>query len=1166
MAPNTGNKALESSEEPIVPKIENIQKNVLTKRKTTIDIPASESFKVNGQSGNVRSPMISSYVGWKEIGGWEERDALTIDDELMLVNDETFFDNFIPDKFFGDWYHSVAILGVAGLLSFLIGYFKFSMAPMFYVATVASVLYRTSSKKYRSKLRDLVQKEFTVQKIESDYESMEWLNHTLSKLWPLIEPHVSKEIVMQVNQILLKEKSIPKFIKALWIDQFTLGVKPPRIDSVKTFPNTDRDIAVMDWTLSFTPHDHSDINAKKMKNYVNQYIVVKAKLFGLTIPVRVSDISFEVNTRLKFKLMEAFPHVETVNVQLLEVPDIDFIATLFGTSIFNWEILSLPGLHSFINQMAAKYMGPIVLPPFSFQLNLPKLLSKSPLSIGVLEIKIKNAEKLKLDASTLGTKNDSHNLYLQFKTQDKIIGKSKVISCTSNCTWNESIYVLLDSFTEPLAISLLEKREILKDKILGSLGYNLDSLNKKVGKEMNCSTTFLRSSKPVGNLNFTLRFHPTLEKKKLPDGTIEELPELNTGISKIVIERARGFNDDETNKQLSLYIELYVNGALVLTTKKKKSGDDSIFEWKNGFEFIVTNRRRAKAKFVIKDGKTNAEIGVLVENLNDLIDRQEIHKNWIPVNSDGAELKVTTHWRPVELGNNADSLIYNPPIGTVRVLINKANHLKHTKRIGPVDTYAKVMVNDVIRGKTIEKYQSSDPIWNEAIYVTVTSPNQKITIECMALEPLGPEISLGKFVLPTQNLFDKGIDGKYVEHIEEGHITSKLINSKGSSNGEIVYYLSFYPTVPVLSPEEIKDLERINKRKKLLEEDKKAKESNGMKLNRSDTDFFSKEENKIKDIESMFSNKMKLTLDELLSYNSGVFAFSILSGELPLPGLYVQVFLDSEPYARITSQRVSLRTIKTGLLADYMVKELEWSVTTLRVVTKPNSSRDDECVCEAIIPTIELIRNCYDNPSIVTLVGKRSAKVVIQASWFPINVTKLPQADLITNTGDLKISVIQGKDITDNTNGQCNPMVKVYLNDSTESVFKTKAVKKTTNPVWNETSEKILLSNRVNEYLKFKVFDSRVGKNSTVIDEGILPLSKINPESEENELTVPLKNNNGLLELNLKFEPRYAYKLDKPPTNVTDFSSKGINSGIKVGATVVGVGATGLGKIKTTLF
>lgn len=56
--------------------------------------------------------------------------------------------------------------------------------------------------------------------------------------------------------------STPAFLESIKMTTFTLGTKAPRIDSVRTFPKTPDDVVLMDWKLSFTPTDMSDITPR----------------------------------------------------------------------------------------------------------------------------------------------------------------------------------------------------------------------------------------------------------------------------------------------------------------------------------------------------------------------------------------------------------------------------------------------------------------------------------------------------------------------------------------------------------------------------------------------------------------------------------------------------------------------------------------------------------------------------------------------------------------------------------------------------------------------------------------------------------------------------------------------------------------------------------------
>lgn len=1094
----------------------------------------------------------ASYVGWQQISGWEENDALTPEDELLDLNTETILDNVIPDKFYGDWYHFVGIFGLGGSLSFFFGYFKFSLAPVFIIMALLGLYARTNSKKYRQSIRDLIEKEFAVDKIENDYETLEWLNTFLDTYWPIIEPTVSHDIVREVNKILSDNPAIPSFIKNLWIDTFSLGVKPPRIEKVKTFSNTSPDVAIMDWTVSFTPHDLSDMDIKKLKNYVNQVVIVKAKLLGIKLEVAISEISFKVDIRLKFQLMPDFPHIETVNIQLLTVPEIDFVARLFTDSIFSWELLAIPGLYTMVQFLAKKYMGPILLPPFSLQLNIPQLLSKSNLSVGVLEIDVKKATKLRLPSSMFSSKN----LYIQFKVSHQKLARTKVATDSQHPEWNEKLYILLPSFNEPLNVSIVNERKNIKDKSLASFDFDLNKLSHD-NIQKNLSQKFLNNLKPAGVLDFNAKFYPAIERKTLPDGSVEELPDLNTGLAKICIKACRGINDDIT-KKVSAYAELYINTKLELTTSKCTK--TNVLEWNAEHELLVMNRHTSRCKIILKD-RNGKEIGSTVQSLNDLIDRQNIEKTWIPLKGTKIEICVSTFWKPVQFDEESSALIYNAPIGTVRMFVNKATFVGQPTSKNP---YIRVLVNNITKDRTSDATDIKNCSWNESMYVTVSSPNQKISLECMEVTDTGHHRSVGKFDVPIQDMFDKDDSDRYIEKIEDKKKVGKLVKAN-ETVAELSYYISFYPTLPVLTIDELNELDILNERKKKLEVLKlKSLETGESTID--EKKHIETEELEIKDSEDMYSNKMKLDIDELLQYNSGVIAITVLDGEVSQPGLYVQTYFDASGHSRYTSPRIAIRTIQTGWIMDAMISELEWSVTTFRVTKWRNSNKADDCICELAIPTIELVKNCYKQPSIVALTGKSTAKLTVRVSWFPTNPTKLPLSDLIINSGDMSITVSSAEDLdAGDSNGRSDPYVKLYLNNAKEPFLETRHKKRTRSPTWDETAN-VVVNNRVNDHLHIDVLDFESSNKSKILGQAVVSLSEVDPD-EPTTLDIPLVtpsgNDCGVIHLDFSFSPRYTLNVTKQTIRNNNGEIPGLDfiPGIKVGTTAVNAGVSTLGVI-----
>lgn len=71
-------------------------------------------------------------------------------------------------------------------------------------------------------------------KLETDTESLEWINSFLVKFWPIYAPVLCETIVNSVDQVL--SASTPAFLDSLRMKTFVLGTKPPRLEHVKTYP------------------------------------------------------------------------------------------------------------------------------------------------------------------------------------------------------------------------------------------------------------------------------------------------------------------------------------------------------------------------------------------------------------------------------------------------------------------------------------------------------------------------------------------------------------------------------------------------------------------------------------------------------------------------------------------------------------------------------------------------------------------------------------------------------------------------------------------------------------------------------------------------------------------------------------------------------------------
>lgn len=216
---------------------------------------------------------------------------------------------------------------------------------LFIILATCATYYQLSSKRVRHRARDDITREVSKQRLFTDSESVDWMNNFLSRFWLIFEPVLSATIVASVDQTL--SSVAPAGIDSMRMTHFTLGTKAPRIDFIRTHPNTEDDVVVMDVKLSFTPNDTADLTTRQAADKVNPKIVLTIK-FGkgkvvLSKDLIVEDITFAGIMRIRLKLMNNYPHVQTVDFSFLEKPLIDFVAKPIG-----FDINMIPGLENFM--------------------------------------------------------------------------------------------------------------------------------------------------------------------------------------------------------------------------------------------------------------------------------------------------------------------------------------------------------------------------------------------------------------------------------------------------------------------------------------------------------------------------------------------------------------------------------------------------------------------------------------------------------------------------------------------------------------------------------------------------------------------------------------------------------------------------------------------------
>ena len=682
------------------------------------------------------------------------------------------------------------------------------LAWVFIIMACCGTYYRTSIRRVRRNFRDDVNREMAKARLETDNESLEWINSFLVKFWPIYAPVLCETIIASVDQVL--STSTPAFLDSMRMKFFTLGTKPPRMDHVKTYPKAEDDTVLMDWKFSFTPNDTMDLTTRQLKNKVNPKIVLEIRLgkgvISKGIDVIVEDFAFSGMMRVKVKLQIPFPHIEKVEICFLGRPEIDYVCKPLGGDTLGFDINFIPGLETFIQEQIHGNLAPIMYDPNVFPIEIAKMLAGNPVdtAIGVMAVTFHGAQGLKNPDKLAGTPDPYAVVSLNGREP---LGKTKTIKENANPRWNETIYIILVSLVDTLTFQVYDWNEYRKDKELGTATFALDNLEQATEHE-NLQLEVMGNGKARGVLQADVHFFPVLEGRKLEDGSMEAAPESNTGVARFTVEQAKDLDGTKSLVgQLNPYAVLLLNGKEIHQTRKLKRTNNPI--WYDGSkEILVTDRKTARLGLVIKDERdlgADPILGTYQIKLDDMMQLMEKGQEWY--NLAGAKVgraKLMLQWKPVAMkGITGGSGGYITPIGIMRLHFQNARDLRNVETMGKSDPYVRVLLSGIEKGKTVTFQNNLNPDWDEVIYVPMHSTREKLTLEVMDQENLGKDRSLGLVELSAADYIHQTEEGEYEVHDQKRPMSQPLrMQGKGQPKGKLNFTVAFYPTLNIVDPEE----------------------------------------------------------------------------------------------------------------------------------------------------------------------------------------------------------------------------------------------------------------------------------------------------------------------------------------------------------------------------
>ncbi|BCS23392.1 putative membrane bound C2 domain protein (vp115) [Aspergillus puulaauensis] len=1139
--------------------------------------------------------------------GWTPRFVREDDpeeqDEATLLDHQTFLEGKLDDKFFGDWYHNAGVIVFACLSSWMVAVLGGGLAWIFLVMAACGTYYRTSLRRVRRNFRDDVHREMAKQRLETDTESLEWINSFLVKFWPIYAPVMCDTIINSVDQVL--STSTPAFLDSLRLKTFVLGSKPPRLEHVKTYPKTEVDTVIMDWKFSFTPNDTMDLTARQLKDKINPKVVLEVRVgkgvVSKGLDVIVEDMACSGLMRVKVKLQIPFPHIERVDVCFLGRPELDYVCKPLGGDTLGFDINFIPGLETFIKEQIHANLGPMMYEPNVFPVEIAKMLSGNAVdqAIGVVAVTLHGAVQLKNPDKFAGTPDPYAIVSMNNRNE---IGRTKTINDTDSPRWNETIYVIITSFSDTLTISPYDWNEFRKDKELGTATFALDKLEQEPEHE-SLYLEVLASGRTRGSIHADIRFFPVLEGRKLENGEVEPAPEMNTGIARFTVEQAKDLDGTKSIVgQLNPYGVLLLNGKEIHITNKLKRTNNPIFQ-NASKEFLVTDRKTAKLGLVIKDDRDLTKDPILGKyqiKMNDMLKMMEKGHQWFHLHgAKSGRAKLVLDWKPVAVGGIAGGAGYLDPIGVMRIHFRDAAGLRNLEKMGKSDPYARVLLSGYMKARTVTFRNNLDPDWDEVVYVPIHSDREKLTLEVMDEESVGSDRSLGSVELSASDYVHENEAGEY-DNDDEKQLVSRTLRLGNREKGVLNYTVAFYPTIPVVNPDDEEedddqldvdgetegstDLARKStdsKRKSLHSKTKsvdskasaKVAETNGNGTADAQTNGRPSLESRpgtARDSETMSVRSIKdvpktyISVEDLANHQSGFLVFKLHEVNLAHNNVHVEVLMDDYMFPVWSSPKIRTKTATVDDIGDAFVRELDFSKITLRIVDKVNAKGDDSdehIVAKLTGDTLPTLQRILYTPTELNLRSNDGevSKVTVSARYIPVTM-KLDPTESINNMGTLRVDVLDAADLPSaDRNGFSDPYCRFRLED--KEVFKTKVQKKTLHPAWNEFFEAPVKS-RIGANFRCDVYDWDFGDKADYLGGVPIDLEMLEP-FQNKEVSLTLDGKSGAIRLKLLFKPTYVMRSRQGSST---FSGTFATPGKIVGAPVKGVGFVGGNVIKGASF
>ncbi|CAH2351101.1 tricalbin-3 [[Candida] railenensis] len=1088
----------------------------------------AEDFKTHNEKKEANTKVSirgASTFSWRNVGSWNAGGNSDKKKSLEIVHR---VETYIIDHLYGDWYWNTAIMLGTCYFCWLIGRIGGGILSLGFVLLFTQSVYRQEIRRFNRNIRDDLTRSEGINRLDNELETMEWLNSFLDKFWVIYMPALSETVLYQTNEI-LKDLAPGYGIEKLKLNEFTLGSKAPRVDSIKSYTRKGHDHIEMDWAFSFAPNDTDDMTKNEIKKKINPKValgVTIGKAFiSKEFPILVEDQTFKGRMNIKLKLNQNFPHVKTVEVQFLEPPTIDYSLKPVGGDTLGIDVMSfIPGLSNIVMTLIHGTLRPMFYAPNSFVVDVEELMASfNNDSIGCAVVTVKRAENLKLATSGKKTKANSFNPYVQLKVENNpdIEERTKTKKSINDPIFMETKFILINALEgNHLNFNVFDLiPDKPDDQLIGTVQFPLADLLQE-DEHMGVVKNIMESGKVVGKLEFNLKWFPTLAPKVLEDGTKEAITDSEVGILKLNLHEARDLDlSDTAVGLLNPYAEIYINNELLKSCRQLIATNEP--SWEQTLEALITEQSHTTVQVLVKDSANDTIVGALNSNLQDLIFETSRGQQWMKMPSTDkvsghgiqSNFRITAQWKALGMHDDKIGTFRDASIGGLRVHLRSASDVINLESVGKVDPYIRCIMNGNLRARTATLANTLDPHFNAVYFFPVANEHQHILLQLMDAEDDGKDRPLGSCAINVYDFLKKSSDGHYLAYDGSNEVLEQPILYNGDKHGYLSYSVSFIPTLPVYSMDQRKNKDKYLKsieEKKADEAKKLAEDEKTYKEHPNEYEWVAIGDEDIIDD----APKLDVPLEKAIKYRSGNIVCHLLGGTFDKPDVYVHTLFDDHAYPAGVSDKSSGRNLKNPSLAECFIRDLPNSKVIFRLGNKVEINSEKEVLVEKTFDTINLLERSYAKPITLNLNTKNTVKV--QFEYIPSPV-KLAPLDTILDVGYIKIDLLGADNLPSvDSNGKSDPLCVVKL-DGVE-VFKTNKKRRTLDPVWNEAVE-IPVQSRSRQVIMLEVYDWDLTHDDELLGRAVLDLSTIDP----NEST-PFKadlDKQGRVNLRVTFKPDY---------------------------------------------